>query len=396
MLRPRRLACLLLLAGLTTVAVAAPANAAKRRVPFGFFGVVAPPRQQGNAPVSDAALEQQMAVMARSGVESFRIIVSWAELEPAPGVYNFTAFDRFVAAAAPHRLLMDANVTLTPQWISEQPNSPEYYRYPPRDPKPFAALMRQLVLRYGPRGTFWAQHPNLPRVPVRQWQIWNEQTAFWYWPQPYAPSYTRLLKPAYRAIHGADRGAKVVAGSFVGFAWVQARDLYRAGAKRYFDTIAIHPFTNISNSVNRTVSQVVEIVRRVRAEMRRRGDGHKPIILTEVTWAAALGRLPYTPNQWVETTPRGQAQRLTGSYRALARLRRQLGVTQAYWFTWATEYDAAGPSSIVSFRYTGLNRVSSVGVRDVAFAPMPLLGTYSALAASYEGCRKSTNALRCR
>jgi hypothetical protein len=96
---------------------------------------------------------------------------------------------------------------------------------------PYAELMRQLVLRYGPAGSFWGQNPTVPRVPIRQWQVWNEQTAPWHWRhRPWAPGYTRLLRAAYQAIHGADRGAKVIAGSLVAASlryppWDGMRDL---------------------------------------------------------------------------------------------------------------------------------------------------------------------------
>jgi alpha-L-arabinofuranosidase len=137
----------------------------------------------------------------------------------------------------------------------------------------------------------------VPRTPIRQWQIWNEQMAPWFWSKrPWAPSYTKTLKASYKVIHKADRGAKVVAGSFVAIAgysqWRGIADLYRAGAKRWFDVIAVHPFTNDPNSARASVDRMLEIVRRVRAEMRKRGDGRKPIILTELTWPAAIGKVP--------------------------------------------------------------------------------------------------------
>jgi polysaccharide biosynthesis protein PslG len=384
------------IAALTTTLLPAPADAAKRRAPFGFFGSVLNPEMANPGRVSDAALEQQMAVMAGSGVESVRTTLSWSALESAPGAYNFANLDRVVAAAARHGILVLVNVTATPRWISSRPRSPEYWRYPPREPSRYAELMRQLVLRYGPAGSLWAQNPTLSRVPVRQWQIWNEQTAPWHWRRrPWAPSYTRLLKAAYRVIHQTDRGAKVVAGSLVApranyAPWHAIRDLYRAGAKRFFDVVAIHPFTH-NPSVSGTVRQTLEFARRVRSQMRRRRDGRKPIIFTEMTWPAAVGRVPRRDLLGFETTPRGQRQRVKAVYGRLVRERRKLRITQAYYYTWATQYDRNAPRSVVSFRFSGLMRM-----RGGAFSPMPILGTYASVAARYQGCRKSTDARRCR
>lgn len=383
-------------AALVAALIASPAEAAKRKVPFGFFATVLAPEMANPRLVSDAALERQLALMARSGVETVRMTLDWAELEPRPGAYDFVTLDRVVATAARHRIAVLANVTATPRWASTQPSSPEYWRHPPKSSGRYAALMGQLVRRYGPAGSLWAQDPTLPRVPIRQWQIWNEQTAPWHWDRrPWAPSYTRLLKAAYRVIHQTDRGAKVVAGSLVTPRadyppWVSIRDLYRAGAKRSFDVIAVHPFTH-NPSVKGTVRDTLEFVRRVRTQMRRRGDGRKPIILTEMTWPAAIGKVPRKALLGFETTPRGQVQRLKAVYGRLARDRRRLGVTQAYWYTWATEYDTNAARSVVSFRFAGLTRL-----RGGVFSRMPVLSTFTNVAARYQGCRKSSDARRCR
>jgi polysaccharide biosynthesis protein PslG len=391
--RTSRLVLLFALALLVTATAATPADAAKRKVPFGFFGTLVPPEMMG---MSDATLDQQMALMASSGVESVRVTVTWSQLEPSKGAYSFGLLDRLVAAAARHRIAVLVTVTEPTRWNSQRPNDPEWFRFPTTDPAAYAELMRQLVLRYGPAGSLWAQNPTLNRVPVRQWQIWNEQTAPWHWRQrPWAPSYTRLLKAAYRAIHQTDRGAKVVAGSLVApranyAPWHAIRDLYRAGAKRFFDVVAIHPFTH-NPSVRGTVTQTLEFARRVRSQMRRRRDGRKPIIFTEMTWPAAVGSVPRRDLLGFETTPRGQRQRVKAVYGRLVRERRKLRITQAYYYTWATQYDRNASRSVVSFRFSGLVRM-----RDGAFSPMPVLRTYASVAARYEGCRKSTDARRCR
>ena len=41
-----------------------------------------------------------------------------------------------------------------------------------------------LVERYGPDGTFWTDHPELPKHPLREWQIWNEPHLPAYWDAP--------------------------------------------------------------------------------------------------------------------------------------------------------------------------------------------------------------------
>ncbi|HYP47210.1 MAG TPA: beta-galactosidase [Thermoleophilaceae bacterium] len=370
---------------------------AERKAPFGFFATVLPPEMINTSLTSDAALEEQFRLMVSSGVESLRVTLDWGGLEPRRGRYSLAHLDRIAAAASPRGIALLVNVTATPRWISERPRSKEYATYPPREPARYAELMRRLVRRYGPRGSLWTENPRLPANPIRRWQIWNEPSASWHWNRrPWAPSYTRLLKGAYRAIHRVDPGATVVAGSLVasqrgGPPWDSMKALYRAGAKRYFDVASVHPFTIDPKSVDATVRRTLEIVRRVRAEMSRQGDRRKPIVLTEVSWPGSVGKVPKGALLGLETTGRGQAQRLQAAYRELAAQRRKLGVSQAFWYTWSTPYDNAGPLKLVTFRYSGLVRQ-----RDGSFSRTPLLASYAKLAAQYEGCRKGANARRCR
>jgi hypothetical protein len=380
---PCRLALGLALVALLAGTLASSAAAAKRKVPFGFFAVtLAPEMRPGSLPPGE--LDRQAALMARSGVESVRVTFLWDELETSRGTFAFHQLDGIVNAMARHRIHVIVNVTATPRWACQQPLDLECWRSPPADPGAYAELMRQLALRY--------------RGRVRYYQIWNEQSAPWHWaPRPWAPSYTQLLKGAYRAIHKADRRAKVIAGSLINVGsydqWDAVRDLYRAGARRYFDVVAIHPFTNVASSVRRTVAQVVYIVQRVRAQMRRSHDRRKPLIVSEMTWPAARGWVPSSnPVYWESTTPRGQALRLKATYGGLARLRRKLGLTQVHWYSWATQYDPNDNPSIQVFRFSGLTRINA----NHTFTPLPVLRTYAGVAARYEGCRKTSSARRCR
>ena len=125
MIRRRRLALLMTLAAfLATTMAATPAEAAKRKVPFGFFGTVFNNAQTDRVP--DATLDAQMALMASSGVESVRSAITWADANPRKGVYNFTRFDRVVAAAARHHLDVLPIVLHTPRWASSKPRSGNY------------------------------------------------------------------------------------------------------------------------------------------------------------------------------------------------------------------------------------------------------------------------------
>jgi hypothetical protein len=377
------------------LALPVTADAAKRKVPFGFFGAVMPPFMS-SATISDSKLDAQMALMARSGVESVRVTRAWIDLETAEGRYSFVGLDRLIGAAAKHGLRAIINVTTTPKWAAADPNNHDYYRLPPKNNAVFAQLWRQLALRYGHNGTYWQEHRNVPKLPVTQWQIWNEPTGPGHWkPRPWAPSYTRLLKASYQALHTTDRRAQVVSGPLVATGaytqWQGASDLLKAGAGKYLDVVSVHPFTNDSTSARKSAQRVIDIVKLVRQRMNRHGARRIPIVLTEMTWPASVGRTPKGATLHFSVTPRQQVARLKAVYRALAKARRKLRVTGAYWFTWASSYDKTGPLSVMTFNFSGLTQF-----RGGAFKPRPILKVYRNVARSYQGCRKSADARRCR
>jgi hypothetical protein len=387
---------LLLLAALLALAAAAgPAQAAKRQVPFGFFGTVFSSSQA--AALSDAELEAQMTRMATSGVEVVRYSVPWYGVETSPGTYDFGWVDRLVAAAARHRLRVMPTVVGSPRWASTRPDRDDFHLYAPRDPNAYANFMRVLIGRYGPKGSFWATS-GTPKVPIRSWQIWNEPGADFFWAtQPWPRSYVRLLKPAYRAVHSADRGATVLVGGLVGVnqgtPWSQLGALYRAGAKGYFDAAAAH-YYSAPDTVKATAEQAVELIRRMRTQMRRARDERRPIWFTEVTWTAAEGQIPSSEMLGFETTPKGQAQRLKAVFSRLARDRKRLRVGPVFWYNWASEYVSTlgeGAFGKVSFQYSGLNKVDGSRI-----TPMSVLDTYTRTVARFEGCRKTADARRCR
>ena len=186
--------------------------------------------------------------MRSAGVRSERMEISWDLAEPSRGQYALAPYDRKVLAAATAGIDVLALVVRSPSWAAAQPGKPFS---PPKDPATYAAFLRAMVARYGPNGSLWAEHPEVPERPVRAWQIWNEPNIATYWSvQPFMRGYARLLSSAYAAVKGADRGATVVMAGLANYSW---RDLSactgRADDAR-FDVAAVHPFSGRpSNSV---------------------------------------------------------------------------------------------------------------------------------------------------
>jgi hypothetical protein len=370
------------------------ADARSRKAPPGYFGAMIdfPPNQ-----LSGGALDAQFGLMARSGVESTRVVFDWDLIQPEPGTPHWQTTDGLVRLAASHGLRLLPIVIYTPRWASSYKNPPTSYRfYPPSDLNTYGAFLTALIQRYGPRGTFWAANPGLPKVALREWQIWNEPSSRTRWaPADYPKSFTRLLKVAYRAVHRADRGAKVVFPGLASFlqssgrrttSWDDQRAFYRHGARRYFDVAAINGFAP-------TLGRVIRIVKEHRKVMRRYHDARKPIYLTEMTWPASKGRIPRDLLLSLEVTPRAQPKLLARGFRYFL-VKRSLRVRRIYWYNWASTYQPFACSALaVTFQYTGLVQIPC---RSATARPMRLLSTFARTARRYEGCRKTNDARRCK
>jgi polysaccharide biosynthesis protein PslG len=374
-----------------TVLAAAGVAGAKRLVPRGTLGVVVDGGLTGAPP---SLLDSQMALMAKSGVESVRTDFGWANDEPADGVYNWSSTDEIVAAAARHGIELLPIVEFTPQWASSHPSSAWLF-YIPKNVQTYATFMTAIVGRYGPHGSFWKQNPGVPFDPIHDWQLWNEPEGTQYdWRSPPWPStYTKLLKAGYAGVHRADHTAKVVSGALVGLntttltPWAEAQDLYRVGWKRYFDILAVNAYTG-SPSVTDSVNRSIEIVHLVRQVMLRYHDGSKPIWDTEFTWSSALGKIPPIDYIGIENTEKGQAARMTLFYKRIAS--HPEGLQRGFWYSWYSSYEPVSPfGDPLTFNYSGLVKWDENPAHRLT--PEPLLGAYASIAAKLEGCRKATS-----
>lgn len=323
----------------------------------------------------------QFDLMVAGGVENIRVVFYWGGAQPYaswsdvpasqqnnfehdPVPTSYTATDPIVAAAAQRHLTILPIVIGTPEWAA----SPHLAGTggTPRSDATFAAYVTDLVRRYGPRGTFWTEHPRIPRVPIRTWQIWNEPNFTYYWAsQPFAPSYVALVHAAHDAIKRLDRGAKIVLAGLPNYSWDYVDQIYKVpGAKKYFDAVALHPYT-------RFPAGVITILQRVRDVMNRHGDRGKSLIAGETGF---------------QGTSRVQSRNVQQLLGLLASNRRKLHLIAFDYFRWADPIDPSDP-----FRHYGLFHV--VNGRYHAKA------AYSAFRSSalqIEGCRvKAAIATRC-
>jgi hypothetical protein len=330
--------CLLvaLFAGAGTAAAKPPVPA-----PSGFFGI----DPQGTLTDEDARY------MKAGGIDTVRWPLPWLAVQGTrKGGYNWAVFDPVVEVAARHGLRVLPFVYGTPPWIS-----PKYTTEPvnnARARQAWAAFLEAAVRRYGPRGSFWAEHapgglgvqyiPEIARpLPIRSWQVWNEAN-FFYFAYPASPQrYIKLLKLSTPAIKRIDPGAKVILSGLFGepnATGAKGMDatkflatIYRTpGIKSYFDGVALHPYAAFAEDLE----EMTEALHQVMLENHDR----VPFYITEMGWGSENNFQQVA----FEQGPRGQVKQLRASYGYLLENRARLNLKQVYWFSWK---DQAGSCS---------------------------------------------------
>lgn len=296
-----------------------------RSLPENFFGM----SSQLPRPDSD------YVTMRSGGVDSVRIGVSWNGVEPQPGNYDFSSVDRPVAQTARYGLEAFPFIGATPTWTG----AADFRTLPTQSEsqkQAWAAFLRQLVLRYGPGGSFWAEHgpgsaDPLPYRPIRTWQIWNEPN-FFYFTEPRSPTqYAELVKISEQAINAVDPGAQIILAGLFAKPRQQPPQAYQAtdfldqiyavpGIEEHFDGVALHPYAADADDLVPTIDALREV-------MESHGDSATGLYITEMGWGSGTDTA-------FERGPEGQVRELAQAYEILRDHQREWRVKRAYWFAW--------------------------------------------------------------
>ena len=252
-------------------------------VPPGFYGV-----NSGGSLVNDPAGRMAAFATMRAGGLSFvRVDASWGAIEPTAPVaavhtYNWATYDPFVADLARSGLRWYPMLGYSAEWASSSSRDPFA---PPAGDSDFASFVSAFARRYGPSGSFWSEHPELPKLPTTTYGIWNEPSNpnFWRGPEATPARYMRLYLAARAAIRSADPQARVVtaglldSGSIDGDAYLRAMLDSAPAARGQIDAVGWHPYVG-------DVGAIVASIGRARTTLDRYGLTNASIEVSEVGW----------------------------------------------------------------------------------------------------------------
>jgi hypothetical protein len=334
------------LALILALACAATAQA----VPAKFWGVV---------PQSTLSTEHFQR-LGKGGVESVRIPVGWADLQPqSGGQISWGGVDEVVERAARAGIDVLPTITGAPTWAVPTAAVPGGggSKAPARLPASGAAaaawkvLLSEAAARYGPDGSFWASHPGVPVKPIRTWQIWNEPNFKFFVAKPNPAEYGKLVKISAAALKAVDPGAQVVlaglfsqpkGGRYVRtvrgkkkvvnatnvnyFASYFLEQMYKRtpGIKSKFAGVSLHPYTGSWKYLTPEIEEVRKVLTAA-------GDGRKGLFITEIGWSSGPPKSDGS-NSFAKG-PAGQARELKLSFRLLRSKQKAWRIQRLYWFS---------------------------------------------------------------
>jgi len=233
--------------------------------------------------VEEWKIQRTLALVREMGVPWIVEYFPWGYIEPSKGQFDWQHADMVVDHAVNQGLTVIARLDFVPEWARPKDTT---FRY----------LDEEHYEAYGDFVYSFVEHFE---GRVDYFIIWNEPNLSFEWGyRPVDPEgYTELLKLAHRRAKEANPDCYVLNGGLAptiareGNEWglsdlIFLQRMYDAGAKDYFDIMAIHAYGYVfppddppaENKINFSRAQLIREV------MVRNADGDKKIIITEGGW----------------------------------------------------------------------------------------------------------------
>jgi len=294
--------------GLTsaTINIGVPPPPVGTVVPANYFGMHVLSFQQTPAPITFATARSWDAT------NYYGKGPDWADTNPSPGVFNWTAFDEYMLQMQGKDVVYDLG--RTPLWASTNPTSLSSYgpgqAAPPTDAA-WQAWVKALVAHAGTRIYY---------------EIWNEPNYSGTW-NGTVPQMAQMATEAYAIIHTAQPSAIVLspaAAGTPGIAWMQ-QFVDCGGA---FDVLSFHGYTYPAGIAEGELTLV---------------NGYKPLAAGKPMWDTEAGW-----NSTTLTVPQEQ------SFLAKAYLLQFPAVSRFIWYAydgspqWGQMWTSAGQNAVAT------------------------------------------------
>jgi hypothetical protein len=296
-----------------------------------FFGINV--NRLFNDGLSADVVNRQLDVVERAGITVARTDAMWEYVEPQQHNllfgYSWTETDRRMTALASHHIQWQPVLDYTPQWQQTVAGDD---KSAPKSNDAYAQFAAAFAARYGPGGGFWPAHRDLPFLPVRSYEIWNEPNGTFWTPQPDPAGYADLFVRAADAIHAQDPTATVMIGGLVDDGGNFLRSIFslRPDIAGRADAVAYHPYAA-------TVDGVMLSIDGLETTLAQLGQGSLPVHVNEVGWQTAGA--PGTP---LVMSDAARAANMTELVRRIAEARSSQNIAGFLPYTfWTPEQNVA-------------------------------------------------------
>ncbi len=239
--------------------VPSPITSSVQTIPATYFGLTT---------LNFGAVHPAMAFGTTRSWDEYPTL-DWADVNPSPGVYNFTYVDKFMSQNQGVGAEMIYTFGRTPLWASASPTAPSPYGpgecAPPSNLTQWDAYVTALTNHVAGR--------------IHYWELWNEPDD----PQFYCgnmPTMIAMAADAYRIIKQADPTAQIItpaATSTNGPGWLNA--YLSAGGGNYADILSFHGYWG------QTAESIQNVVASYQAVATKYGQSKKPLWDTEASWS---------------------------------------------------------------------------------------------------------------
>ncbi len=249
--------------------------------------------------------------------------VTWANIQPASNVWDFSRLDRYVAMAQLTKVELLLPLANTPQWAAARPLESSAYKpgnaSEPANIEDWRRYVKTLGERY--------------KGKIRYYEIWNEPNI----KHHFSGSIEKLVEltcEASQILKSIDPLNKVVSPSATAGAkdHIDYLDSFLAlGGRQCIDIVGHHFYVP-----NAGPEQMVPLIRQVKSVMSKNGIQNKPLWNTETGWWVANG--DGTPEHAMITN--GGWRKLSQSFDAgdyvfrAFLLGRAEGLDRFYWYSW--------------------------------------------------------------